>query len=128
MSDDSSTRRRRGAVALSIQSKLLIMLLGVSLVSSIVVGAIGFVSGRDSLREAAFEQLTTIRELRADAIEREFANIQQGVALDSRNASAVEGTLAFVAAFDELQDTNISADQSEELTQFYDDEFIPALE
>ncbi|MGV8882640.1 MAG: adenylate/guanylate cyclase domain-containing protein [Rhodoglobus sp.] len=128
MSDDRPTPRRRGGIALSIQSKLLIMLLGVSLVSSIVVGAIGFVSGRDSLREAAFEQLTTIRELRADAIEREFANIQQGVALDSRNASAVEGTLAFVAAFDALQDAEIGADQSDELTQFYDDDFIPALE
>ena len=128
MSDDRSTPRRRGALALSIQSKLLIMLLGVSLVSSIVVGTIGFVSGRDSLREAAFEQLTTIRELRADAIEREFANIQQGVALDSRNASAVEGTLAFVAAFAELQDADISAEQTSALTAFYDDEFIPALE
>lgn len=128
MTDEISAPPRRRAFALSIQSKLLIMLLAVSLVSSIVVGVIGFVSGRDSLREAAIDQLTTIRELRADSIEREFASIQQGVVLDSRNASAVEGAQAFVSAFDELQSTELSAEESAELDAFYADEFLPALE
>jgi len=128
MTDDKSTPQRRGVLGLSIQSKLLIMLLGVSLVSSIVVGTIGFISGRDSLREAAFEQLTTIRELRANAIEREFLTIQQGVVLDSRNASAVQGATAFVSAFDELQSSEISDQQTDELAAFYDDQFIPAIE
>ena len=36
-------KRRFRRAGLSIQSKLLIMLLGVSLVSSVIVGAIGFV-------------------------------------------------------------------------------------
>lgn len=128
MTDVKSVQQPRRAFALSIQSKLLIMLLAVSLVSSIVVGTIGFVSGRDSLREAAFEQLTTIRELRADEIEREFANLQQGVVLDSRNASAVEGASAFVSAFAELGDADLPDADSEALTAFYDDEFLPALE
>ena len=75
------------------------MLLAVSLLSSIVVSVIGYVNGRDSLRDAAFEQLTTIRELRTGAIEREFASLQQGVVLDSRNASAVEGARAFIDGF-----------------------------
>ena len=46
------------------------MLLGVSLVSSVIVGVIGFVSGRESLRAAAVDQLTTIRELRTGELER----------------------------------------------------------
>ncbi|MDR2320423.1 MAG: hypothetical protein LBE60_02115, partial [Microbacterium sp.] len=57
-------RRRRGGGrrGLSIQSKLLIMLLGVSLVSALIIGAIGFVNGRNSLHASSIDQLTTIRE------------------------------------------------------------------
>src|SRR4051794_32704623 len=68
--------RRPRPVGLGIQSKLLIMLLAVSLISAGVVGVIGYLNGRESLQAAAFDQLTTIRELRSNAIEREFATIQ----------------------------------------------------
>jgi len=129
--DDRSGRSKRprfSRAGLSIQSKLLIMLLGVSLVSSVVVGAIGFVNGRDSLQEAAIDQLTTIRELRADAIEREFLNLQTGVELDSRNASAVEGMRAFVDGFAALSDVEVTAEQKADVASFYEDDFVPALE
>lgn len=118
--------RRRGG--LSIQSKLLIMLLAVSLLSSVVVGVIGFVSGRESLREAAIDQLTTVREVRSEAIEREFAGLQQGVLLDSRNASAIEGATAFVNGFAELQEETIDPSQDAAIRSFYSDSFVPALE
>lgn len=120
--------RWRGRAGLSIQSKLLIMLLAVSLSSSAIVGVIGFFNGRDSLRDSAIEQLTTIRELRATAIENEFAGIQRGVLLDSRNASAVEGATAFVDAFAELQTTELDPSVDAELEQYYTDSFVPALE
>jgi len=118
--------RRRGG--LSIQSKLLVMLLSVSLVSSVIVGVIGFLNGRDSLRDAAFDQLTTIRELRTEEIEREFASIQQGVVLDSRNASAAEGAAALVAGFAELQSATLEPDQEAAVDSFYEEQFVPALE
>lgn len=121
-------RIRRGPGGLSIQSKLLIMLLSVALVSSVIVAAIGFVNGRDSLQAAAVDQLTTIRELRTDAIEREFQQIQTGVELDSRNASAVEGAKAFIDGFAALQDVDISDEQAASVASFYEDQFIPVLE
>lgn len=121
-------RLRRARPGLSIQSKLLIMLLAVSLVSSVIVGVIGFTSGRDSLRASAIEQLTTIRELRATAIENEFAAIQRGMTLDSRNASAVEGAAAFVDAFAELQNSALSPEDDAKLEDYYSDSFVPALE
>lgn len=122
------TGRRKLRSGLSIQSKLLIMLLSVSLLSSVIVGAIGFFSGRDSLREAAIDQLTTIRELRSTAIENEFAAIQRGVLLDSRNASAVEGATAFVDAFAQLQTADPGADRTRVLEDYYSGSFVPALE
>lgn len=120
--------RRLRKVGLSIQSKLLIMLLGTSLVTATVVGIIGFVNGRDSLRDAAFDQLTSIRELRTEEIEREFASLQRGVVLDSRNASAVEGAAAFIDGFAELQNTPLTAEEDAELASFYSESFVPALE
>ena len=104
------------------------MLLAISLLSSIVVGVIGFVNGRNSLQEAAFDRLTTIRELRASAIEREMAGLQQGVRLDSRNDSAIEGAAAFINGFAELQTKTITASQTAALGAFYQDEFVPELE
>jgi class 3 adenylate cyclase len=128
--DPAQSRRKRGRrrFGLSIQSKLLIMLLAVSLLSSIVVSVIGYVNGRDSLRDAAFQQLTTIRELRTGAIEREFASLQQGVVLDSRNSSAVEGARAFINGFDKLQSSTISPAQTAKLATFYETDFVPKLE
>lgn len=104
------------------------MVLAISLLASIVVGAIGFASGRTSLREAAFERLTTIRELRSEAIEREFSSLQLGAKLDSRNASAVQGATAFINAFAELQSSTLTPRQSAELNGYYVNQFVPALE
>lgn len=118
-------RRRPG---LSIQSKLLIMLLGVSLVSSLIVGVIGFVSGRESLRAAAVDQLTTIRELRAFEIETTMAGMQRGVTLDSRNLSAQTASKALNAGWDELQTRELTAEQEAELEAYYTDFFVPDLE
>ncbi|KQZ10937.1 hypothetical protein ASD23_01980 [Agromyces sp. Root1464] len=114
-------------VGLSIQSKLLIMLLGVSLISSIIVGVIGFVSGRESLRAAAVDQLTTIRELRTGELERVFGGVQTGVTLDSRNLSAQNASVALNAAFAEAQSRPLDEAQRAELEAYYDDEFNAAL-
>lgn len=120
-----TSRRRAG---LSIQSKLLIMLLAVSLLGSVVVGVIGFVNGRGSLQDAAFARLTTIRELRSEEIEREMASLQRGVRLDSRNASAVQGATAFIDGFAKLQSQTLSPQRTAALNAFYADQFVPALE
>ncbi|KRA25796.1 hypothetical protein ASD65_16215 [Microbacterium sp. Root61] len=124
----SSPPKRPRRAGLSIQSKLLIMLLGVSLVSSLIVGAIGFVSGRQSLQAAAIDQLTTIRELRAYEIESVMAGMQRGVTLDSRNLSAQTASKALNAGWDELQTRELTPDQAAELESYYVDTFIPDLE
>ncbi|KRC59447.1 hypothetical protein ASE14_16340 [Agromyces sp. Root81] len=103
------------------------MLLGVSLVSSVIVGVIGFVSGRESLRAAAVDQLTTIRELRTGELERVFTGMQTGVTLDSRNLSAQNASIALNAAFEEAQSRPLTEEQRAELETYYVDEFNQAL-
>lgn len=126
-SDAGAVRaRRRGG--LGIQSKLLIMLLGVSLASALIVGIIGYTSGRESLREAAFDQLTTVRELRVGEIESMMATLRTGVELDSRNESAVQGARELIAGYDALSSATLSDEQDAALRAFYDEQFVPALE
>lgn len=121
-------RARRWRGGLSIQSKLLIMLLAVSLVSSIVVGAIGFINGRQSLHEASVDQLTTIRSMRATEITEAIADVKLDASLLSRNLSAQTISAQLNAAFDELQQQEITPDQSARLEAYYADTFIPELE
>lgn len=122
------TTKRRFRGGLSIQSKLLIMLLAVSLISSLVVGVIGFISGRESLRAAAIDQLTTIRELRAHEIEAAMTGVQEGVTLDSRNLSAQNAAAALIDGFEQAQSLPLDAEQRAALDEYYADTFIPALE
>ncbi|WP_163544126.1 adenylate/guanylate cyclase domain-containing protein [Occultella kanbiaonis] len=125
---NTAARAPRGRFGLGIQSKLLVMLVGVGLVTSLVVGAVGFVNGREAMRADALEQLVTIRELRADQIEREFASLQLGVRLDSRNGSAVDGAEAFIDGYADLGEAQLDADQEAALLTYYADGFVPLLE
>ncbi|WP_375385439.1 adenylate/guanylate cyclase domain-containing protein [uncultured Microbacterium sp.] len=119
-------KRRRGG--LSIQSKLLIMLLSVSLISSVIVGVIGYVNGRESLQASAIDQLTTIRELRVGELESVMKGIQDGVALDSRNLSAQTASKAINAGWDDLQSRQLTAEEQAKLDSYYSDKFNPELE
>ncbi|MFV0434481.1 MAG: adenylate/guanylate cyclase domain-containing protein [Leucobacter sp.] len=115
-------------IGLSIQSKLLIMLLGVGLVSSLVVGAIGFFNGRASLQHAAVEELTAIRETRATAITDALTRAELNVSLFSRDISTQQASVAFNQAFAQLGSRSLSEKQRQQLTDYYADVFVPALE
>ncbi|WP_341976570.1 HAMP domain-containing protein [Microbacterium sp. LTA6] len=119
-------RRRRGG--LSIQSKLLIMLLAVSLLSSIVIGAVGFVNGRQALHDAAIDQLITIRSMRASEVLEAVDDAKEAASLHSRNLSAQTLSTTLNAAFDELQQTVITDEQQDQLEAYYSNTFVPALE
>lgn len=132
MSESSSAetigRRRKRAAGLSIQSKLLIMLLAVSLVSSVIVGAIGFMNGRQSLHDSAVDQLITIRSMRAAEISTAMEAIKRDASLHSRNLSAQTMSTAINEGFDDLESQEISPEQRAQLETYYADVFIPELE
>lgn len=63
-------RRRRVSLwgRLGVQSKLLTMLLVVSILSVLVAGYFGYRSGSKALTSAAYNQLTSVRDARTRAI------------------------------------------------------------
>ena len=60
----------------SIKTKILISTLGLSLLTLISVGWLGYSTGKTTIGENQFRQLTSIREIRAKQIEKYFQNIE----------------------------------------------------
>lgn len=117
--------RRRGG--LSVYSILLIMLLSVSVLSSIVVGIIGYVNGTEALRAIAYERLVEIRENRAREVTELFATIENAVRLGAMNETSTQAVAAFSAGFDELQAATPAAADAEAVQSYYRDVFAADL-
>ena len=72
---------------LSIRSKLLVMLLAVSLFSIAVVASLNYYTCYETLKSAIFSHLTSVRASRADQIEQNFARLRaETIVLASSNA------------------------------------------
>ncbi|PJK23370.1 adenylate/guanylate cyclase domain-containing protein [Mycobacterium goodii] len=108
---------------ISIQSKLLTMLLVTSVASAAVVGFIGYQSGRNSLRDSVFDRLTEIRTAQARQLETQFQGFRDSLVIFTRGTTAIEATRAFTAGFDQLNDATISPAQQKSITDWYEAEY-----
>lgn len=83
----STKWRRHGehVVNLSIKSRLLVMLLGVSAISIAIVASLSYYASYNALRDSVFQQLTSLRAIKAQGIETYFN------ALDSRLQESPRG-------------------------------------
>lgn len=112
---------------LGIQSKVLIGLLIVSILSTLIVGYLGYRSGSDALRKAAFQRLTAQREARARELEVYERNERNLVLSFSFDPSFAAATRQFSRAFDTLERTPLRASQQAKVDKYYDDVFLPRL-
>lgn len=120
-------RRRR---SLSIKSLILLMLLLVSVGSNVVVGAIGYLNGTESLGDAAYDRLVEARDSRAREISSLFDTIENSLLLASRDSAVVDAGIAFTGAFAELEGSSglLTEEQEAELTAYFIDDFGPRLD
>lgn len=112
----------------SIQSKLLIMLLLTSILSAAVVGFIGYQSGRNSLRNSVFDRLTEIRQSQARQLQLQLVELKNSLVVYSRGLTATQAVEAFTAGFDQLGDAVITPAQQQALLDYYTDQFAKAEE
>lgn len=122
--------RRRGRLMsrVSIQSKLLLMLLTIGVLATAITGGLGFQSGRSSLRAAVFERLTAVREAQARVLELGFQDLLGSLIIFSDGDTAPGAMNAFTAGFDELADAPVSPAQTQAVTDFYNARFAGADE
>jgi class 3 adenylate cyclase len=115
------TRRRLSRV--SIQSKLLVMLLLTSILSAAVVGAIGYQSGRSSLRASVFDALTEIRESQARELESQLKDLKNSLLIYTRGSTTNDALTAFTAGFDQLANATIDPAQQQAIVDYYTNVF-----
>ncbi|MFN6545243.1 adenylate/guanylate cyclase domain-containing protein [Mycolicibacterium nivoides] len=117
--------RRRVLSRISIQSKLLVMLLMTSILSAAIVGAIGYQSGRSSLRQSVFDRLTEVRESQTRQLESKFADLEDSLIVYTRGTTTIEAVEAFSGAFAQLNNSTINPQQWQSIVNYYNTEFEP---
>src|SRR6478736_1621342 len=121
------TPRPRRRAGLSIYSILLIMLLSVSVLSSIVVGVIGYVNGTQALRSIAYERLVEIRENRAREVTQLFDGIESAVRLAALGDTSKQALRAFTDGYAQLQGVPLDGAASTAVDGYYRDVFAAQL-
>ena len=114
--------------SLSFQSKLLIMMVTVSVISVLIAGLIGYVSGTNSLRNAEFARLVQLRESRSRAITAYYDSISNAATVLTHSPSTVTAMNEFTAAFAELEKTPLPPGANAAVDNYYATVFDPALE
>jgi class 3 adenylate cyclase len=112
---------------LSIKSKLIAMLLGVSSFSILVTAYLGYQSGQANLTDRAFSQLTSLRASKAYQIESYFKNIHHHTETLSENPAVVAAMKEFTTAYRQLESTQVPAEFDRKLSTYYQQGFLKRL-
>jgi class 3 adenylate cyclase len=122
-----AVRRQRVAFRMSVQSKLLLMLLTCSIMSVAVVGIIGYQTGRDGLRSMASQRLIELRGAQQRAIETLFREMTNSLVIYSHGSAAVDALRSFIGGFDQLGNATISAAQQQAILRYYTDKIVAPI-
>jgi class 3 adenylate cyclase len=118
----------RSLRSLGFQSKLLIMLLAVSVLSVLIAGILGYVSGTNSLRNAEYQRLIQLRESRDREITAFYSGVSNAATVLTHSNATITAMKDFTAAFSELQKAPLPPRAKEAVDKYYAEVFDPALE
>ncbi len=110
----------------SIQSKLLVMLLITSVLSAAVVGYIGYSSGRRSLQASVFDRMTEIRQSQTRQLQAMFSDLTDSLVVYSRGWTAGEAIDGFIGGYNQLANAQIDPTQQQSIVKYYNDVFAKA--
>lgn len=113
------SRQRKFLNRISIQSKLILMLVLCAILATGVVGGIAYKTGRDSLRAAAVTRLTEILESQRRNLTAYVTDIRSGLITYTYGESARNALRDFTAGFDQLADARITPEMSKAITDYY---------
>ncbi|MFM7205894.1 MAG: adenylate/guanylate cyclase domain-containing protein [Planctomycetaceae bacterium] len=116
-----------GLNRLSIQSKMILLLLAVSLACIGVIAWIGYTSGKASLDRAIEQRLTALRSVKTTTIQTMLDSLREEVLAISDRPSTVDGMRALRDAYRRLASAQLAPEQAADLRRFYADDFLPRL-
>ncbi len=114
--------------SLSVQSKLIVAFVLLTLASIAVVSWIGYVSARQSLRAASEHQLMGLQRSKTALVQNILASSRNGVLSLSASRIGTDASRELLAAFRQLASEPVTPEMQAEVKRFYREEFEPALE
>ncbi len=121
-------RRRRSLRNISIQSKLILMMVLCTVLAATVVGGIAFTAGRTSLRNAVFSRLTEVRESQTRALHGQITDLKSSLIIYTHGSVTRDALEAFSAGFNQLSNAQISPAQWQNIVDYYNNSFIKDTE
>jgi class 3 adenylate cyclase len=116
-----------GLRGLSIQSKMIALLLSVSLGSIAIVASIGYTSAKNALTSSVENQLRGIQVAKTTTLKEMLEALRDQVISMSDSRAAIDGMKAFRQAYRELSTYAVDPQQEEKLKSFYLDHYLPQL-
>lgn len=112
---------------LSIRSRLIVMLIAVALLTSIVLGLVGWQSGRTSLQKTIFNQLNGIRAAQGYQVEYYFKQVFAHTRSLASDRMVVNAMNQLQQGYNNGLNQSLNEAQDLEVSKFYDDEFVPKI-
>ena len=112
---------------LSIRSRLISMLIAVTLLTSLVLGLVGWQTGRSALKSSIFNQLNGIRAAQGYQVEYYFNQVfahTRSLASDRMVANAMN---QLQQGYNNGLHQSLNEEQEEAVSKFYDEEFVPKI-
>ncbi|MEM6837346.1 MAG: adenylate/guanylate cyclase domain-containing protein [Cyanobacteria bacterium P01_C01_bin.120] len=118
-----------GLGQLRIKSKVMLVLLVVSLGSSAIMGFLAWQRARNILTQRIFDQLTSVKAAKSAEIESYFQFMYSQVETLAEDRMMVSAMGEFNQAFDQIRAANlpISAEWEQAIAAYYEKEFFPRL-
>ncbi|MCM1982799.1 adenylate/guanylate cyclase domain-containing protein [Lyngbya confervoides] len=112
---------------LSIQSKLTLVLLAVSISSILVIAFIGYRSGKQALSNSIHNQLASLRFTTSQSIENYFQEVNRQVLSFAENPTTVTALTRFNQSYAALKERSPNSTYATAISQYYQGQFIPKL-
>ena len=111
----------------TIKSRLMSLLLGVSLSSLLVAGILSYLQFRKTVQNQVSERLVGIKAAKKSEIELYMQDLRSHVEILSEDSMIVSGMVEFNSAYVALKDEVIPSDWSEAIEDYYTTKFLPRL-
>ena len=112
---------------LSIQSKVMMCLIAVSLVSILVTSYAFYTTAKEALIQESFDQMTQLQTSRSRQIQSYFTYIRNQAVTLAEDPTVIEAMRSFHQEFTQLEQAEIPPQWISKLWTFYQTEFIPNL-
>lgn len=125
-----SQRRWRGSPLsrVSIQSKLLAMMVVCTLITAAAVGSMARHAGQAEIKSNVLNRLTEIREAQKRALADQFSDLESSLTIYTKSITVRTALVQFTDGFDQLADAETRPEQTKAIEDYYLNHFLKDTE